>query len=169
MCRWRATCASARPPPWPTLARTWWLRFSKQVDAKRWTSTAPGSRISRSSRPSRTREAFSPRGFQEATARINRAAALPTVKVLVDRDPMILLLTEKEDFARRLGEALSRKFGLAMLDHIKGPVKAQIKGIDAGDEGWGRARLVVVHNQLRLASPLELCRQLMDQEAAQCP
>jgi CheY-like chemotaxis protein len=110
---------------------------------------------------------FSPRGFQEATARGNRAAALPTVKVVVDRDPMILLLTEKEEFARRLGEALSRKFGLAVLDHIKGPVKAQIKAIGAEGEGWGRTRLVLIHNQLRLASPLELCRQLMEQEG--CP
>ena len=35
----------------------------------------------------------------------------------MDREPLLLLLTEKEDFAQRLGEALSRKFGLAMLDH----------------------------------------------------
>ena len=82
---------------------------------------------------------------------------------------MILLLTEKEDFARRLGEALSRKFGLAVLDHIKGPVKAQIKDISGEGGGWGRARLVLIHNLLRLASPLELCRQIIDQEGCPVP
>jgi CheY-like chemotaxis protein len=145
------------------------LRFTKQTDAKvldRYRSWIQDQQLLQAQQD---REAFSPRGFQEATARANRAAALPAVKVVMDRDPMILLLTEKEEFARRLGEALSRKFGLAMLDHIKGPVKAQLKGIGGGDEGWGRARLVVIHNQLRLASPLELCRQILDQEGCPVP
>jgi len=114
-------------------------------------------------------EEFSPRGFQEATARISRAASLPTVKVIVEREPLILLFTEREEFARRFGDALSRKFGLAMLDHIKGPVKAQLKAIGASEEGWGRTRLVLIHNQLRLASPLELCRQLVEQERCEVP
>jgi CheY-like chemotaxis protein len=145
------------------------LRFTKQADAttlSRYRSWIQDQQVLQAQRD---REAFSPRGFQEATARISRAATLPTVKILVDRDPMLLLLTEKEDFARRLGEALSRKFGLAVLDHIKGPVKAQLKGLEAGESGWGRARLVVIHNQLRLASPLELCRQLLDQEGCPIP
>ena len=145
------------------------LRFTKQADAKVLDQYRTWIQDQQVLQAQQDKEEFSPRGFQEATARINRAAALPTVKVLVDRDPMILLLTEKEDFARRLGEALSRKFGLAVLDHIKGPVQAQLKGIEAEAEGWGRARLILVHNQLRLASPLELCRQLMDQEGCPVP
>jgi DNA-binding response OmpR family regulator len=56
-----------------------------------------------------------------------------------------------------------------MLDHIKGPVKAQLKAIAANEEGWGRVRLVLIHNQLRLASPLELCRQLIAQEGCPLP
>jgi FixJ family two-component response regulator len=32
---------------------------------------------------------------------------------------------------------------------------------------WGRIRLVLIHNRLRLASPLELSRQLVEQE--KCP
>ncbi len=145
------------------------LRFTKQADPKVLSQYRTWVQDQQVLQASQDREAFSPRGFQEATARMNRAAALPTVKVLVDRDPMILLLTEKEEFALRLGEALSRKFGLAMLDHIKGPVKAQLKGIDANGEGWGRTRLVLIHNQLRLASPLELCRQIIDQEGCSFP
>ena len=88
---------------------------------------------------------------------------------MVDRDPLILLLSEKEDFARRLGESLSRKFGLAMLDHIKGPVKGQLKDLGVDETSWGRVRLVVIHNQLRLVSPLELCRQLIVQEGCPVP
>ena len=145
------------------------LRFTKQADARVLDQYRSWIQDQQVLQAQQDREEFSPRGFQEATARINRAAALPTVKVIVDRDPMILLLTEKEDFARRLGEALSWKFGLAMLDHIKGSVMVQLKSIEVGDEGWGRVRLVLIHNQLRLASPLELCRQLIDQEGCPVP
>jgi CheY-like chemotaxis protein len=145
------------------------LRFTKEADPKQLTQYRAWIQDQQQLQAQEDREAFSPRGFQEATARSNRAAILPTVKVIVDRDPMILLLTEKEDFARRLGEALSRKFGLAVLDHIKGPVKPQLKDIGGGDSGWGRARLIVIHNQLRLASPLELCHQLVAQEGCPVP
>ncbi len=145
------------------------LRFTKQADAKVLTEYRAWIQDQQQRQAQEDRDDFSPRGFQEATARINRAAALPTIKVVVDRDPMILLLTEKEEFARRLGEALSRKFGLAVLDHIKGPVKAQLQGIDGGGAGWGRTRMVLIHNQLRLASPLELCRQLVDEEGCPVP
>jgi CheY-like chemotaxis protein len=145
------------------------LRFTKQADTKVLEQYRTWIQDQQVLQAQQDKEEFSPRGFQEATARINRAAVLPTVKVVVDRDPMILLLSEKDDFARRLGEALSRKFGLASLDHIKGPVLAQLKAIAAGEEGWGRVRLVLIHNQLRLASPLELCRQLIEQEGCPVP
>lgn len=145
------------------------LRFTKQADGGLLDRYRTWVQDQQTAQAQRDREDFSPRGFQEATARINRAAALPTVKVIVDRDPMILLLTEKEDVARRLGEALSRKFGLAMLDHIKGPVKSQLGAVGGGDSGWGRVRMVLVHHQLRLASPLDLCRQVIDQEGCAVP
>jgi len=145
------------------------LRFTKQADAKVLEQYRNWVQDQQVIQAQQDREEFSPRGFQEATARLNRVSALPTVKVVVDREPMILLLTEKEEFARRLGEALSRKFGLAMLDHIKGPVKAQLKAIEGESSGWGRIRLVLIHNQLRLASPLELCRQLVEQEGCPIP
>jgi len=145
------------------------LRFTNKADAKMLDQYRTWIQDQQVKQAQEDKDEFSPRGFQEATARINRAAALPTVKIMVDRDPMILLLTEKEDFARRLGEALSRKFGLAMLDHIKGPVKAQLKGIELGDLEWGRTRMVVIHNQLRLTSPLELCHQLIEQEGCPVP
>lgn len=145
------------------------LRFTKQADAGllgRYRSWIQDQQVQQAQRD---REDFSPRGFQEATARINRAAALPTVKVLVDRDPLLLLLTENQDFARRLGEALSRKFGLAVLDHIKGPVITQLGAIGGGEGSWGRVRMVLIHNQLRLASPLEVCRQIIGPEKCELP
>jgi hypothetical protein len=145
------------------------LRFTKQADAKLLGQYRLWIQDQQVIQAQQDKDDFSPRGFQEATARINRAAALPAAKVLVDRDPMILLLTEKEEFARRLGEALSRKFGLAMLDHIKGPVKAQLKDLGARKDDWGRVRMILIHNQLRLVSPLDLCRQLIDQEGCSVP
>ena len=145
------------------------LRFTKQADPRMLDQYRTWIQDQQLLQAQQDKEEFAPRGFQEATARINRAAALPTLKLIVDREPLILLLTEKEDFARRLGEALSRKFGLASLDHIKGPVKTQLGGAGGGEGGWGRVRMVLIHNQLRLASPLELCRQLVEQEGCPVP
>lgn len=145
------------------------LRFTKAADTGMLNQYRTWIQDQQVLQAQRDKEDFAPRGFQEATARVNRAATLPAVKVLVEREPLLLLLTDREDFARRLGEALSRKFGLAMLDHIKGPVKPQLSALGVEGEHWGRVRLVLVHNQLRLASPLELCRQLVGQEGCPLP
>ncbi|BDU75092.1 response regulator [Mesoterricola sediminis] len=96
-----------------------------------------------------------------------KGATLPAVRQWVDRDPSVLVLTEREDFARHLSEALGRKFGVLSLDYITGPVKPLLKPFGAGDGGWGRVKLILVHNHLRLASPLELTRQIVEQE--RCP
>ncbi len=85
----------------------------------------------------------------------------------MDRDPAILILTEREDFARRMAEALGRKFGVLSLDYIKGSLRPLLLGPEAPGNGWGRARLIVIHNHLRLVSPLELSRQVVEQE--KCP
>lgn len=99
-----------------------------------------------------------------------RAAApeRPPARLWVDRDPLILVLTEQEDFAQRLAEGLGRKFGFLALDHISGPVRPHLKDwAGAEGAGWGRLRLILVHHRLRLASPLELTRQLAQEE--RCP
>nr|WP_320132316.1 hypothetical protein [uncultured Holophaga sp.] len=105
--------------------------------------------------------------FDSGGPRTSLAPVLPTARLLMDRDPLILVLTEREDFARRLAEGLGRKFGFASLDYIKGPVHPMLRPLGVGENDWGRFRLVLVHNMLRLASPLELTRQLIEQE--QCP
>ena len=99
--------------------------------------------------------------------RVAHGPVLPAAKLLVDRDPMILLLTERDDFARRMAEGLGRKFRFIGLDYIKGSVRASLKDLGVGDQDWGRIRLILVHNQLRLVSPLELTHQLIGQE--RCP
>ena len=86
----------------------------------------------------------------------SRGPALPAVRLWVDREPTILILTEREEFARHMAEALGRKFGILSLDYITGPVKPFLKPFAGADPGWGRVKLMVIHNHLRLASPLEL-------------
>lgn len=98
---------------------------------------------------------------------VTRTAALPGPRMWSDKAPLILVLTEREDFARHMGEALGRKFGIASLDYIKGPLRPLLKDLGVDDAGWGRVRLILVHNKLRVASPMELTHQIVEQE--KCP
>jgi len=99
----------------------------------------------------------------------SKGASLPVTRLWVDREPTILILTEREEFARHMAEALGRKFGVLSLDYIAGMVKPFLKPFGAGDPGWGRVKLILIHNHLRLASPLELSRQIVEQEKCTLP
>jgi CheY-like chemotaxis protein len=114
----------------------------------------------------RDRESFES-GAGRPVQKDNQAAVLPKVRIWVDREPAILILTEREDFARRMAEALGRKFGVLSLDYIKGHLKPFLRSPEAPGSDWGPARLIVIHNHLRLVSPLELSRQVVEQE--KCP
>lgn len=100
----------------------------------------------------------------ELGGRPRRPQEAAGARLLVDRDPMILLVGDREELFRRMGEGLGRKFGFAHLNYIKGPLQPQLKELG---EGWGRTRLIIVHHQLLVASPLELTRHLVEKE--QCP
>lgn len=113
----------------------------------------------------RDRESFEAGGSRRPQRK--SAAELPSARQWVDRDPMILVLTENEDFAKRIAEGLGRKFGFMSLDYIKGTVRSMVVPKETPD--WGRIRLVLIHNRLRLASPLELSRQLVEQEKCTLP
>jgi len=113
----------------------------------------------------RDRESFEAGGNRRLPRK--SAAELPVARLWVERDPMILVLTENEDFAKRIAEGLGRKFGFMSLDYIKGSVRPMVGAKEGADNDWGRIRLVLIHNRLRLASPLELSRQLVEQE--KCP
>lgn len=104
-----------------------------------------------------------------APVRSAKPPALPLPKLWVDRDPLILVLTEREDFLRRLSEGLGRKFGFLGLDYVKGPVLPLLGDSTGTPGGWGRIKLILVHNQMKLASPLELTRQLTQQEQCTLP
>ncbi len=114
----------------------------------------------------RDREALLEGGGRKPARRA--APERPSARAWVDKDPLILVLAEQEDFVQRMAEGLGRKFGFLALDHISGAVRPQIQAW-AGAEGpdWGRLRLILVHHRLRLASPLELTRQLALEE--HCP
>jgi len=98
-----------------------------------------------------------------------KGSNLPQARLWVDRQPTILILTEREEFARHMAEALGRKFGVISLDYITGPVRPFLKAFGGDEADWGRVRLILIHNHLRLASPLELSRQIVEQEKCTLP
>ena len=108
-------------------------------------------------------------GENRRAARLSKGPDLPIVRMWVDRDPAILVVTEKEEVARRMAEGLGRKFGILSLDYITGKLRPFLKAHGGDAPGWGRIRLIVIHNQLRLSSPLELCKQIVEQEGCPLP
>jgi CheY-like chemotaxis protein len=88
--------------------------------------------------------------------------------VLVDKDPMLMVLSEGDAFPKRLAEGVGRKFGVASLDYVKGPVKPALQSLGADASGWGRARMILLH-RMRTASPLEVAKQLTTTEACPLP
>jgi hypothetical protein len=111
------------------------------------------------------KEAFE--GVTRPASRSGAGPILPQVRLWGERRPAILVITEREDFARHMAEALGRKFGVFSLDYITGQVLPFLKPFAGEEGGWGPVSLIVIHNQLRLVSPLELSRQLVEQE--KCP
>jgi CheY-like chemotaxis protein len=116
----------------------------------------------------RDRESFLA-GENRRAARTSKGPDLPGVRIWVDRNPAILVITEKEEVVRRLAEGLGRKFGIFSLDYITGKVRSYLGAHGGEAPNWGRVRMIVIHNQLRLASPLELCKQIMEQESCPLP
>ncbi len=116
----------------------------------------------------RDRESFAA-GEGRRPARATSGPEMPQVRIWVEREPTVLIITEKEEVARRMAEGLGRKFGILSLDFIKGKVRPFLKAYGGEEPNWGRVRLILVHNQLRLVSPLELCKQIVEQEGCPIP
>lgn len=108
-------------------------------------------------------------GENRRAARMSKGPDLPRVRMWVDRDPAILFITEKEEVARHMAEGLGRKFGILSLDYITGKLRPFLKVHGGEEASWGKIRMIVIHNQLRLSSPLELCKQIVEQEACPLP
>jgi CheY-like chemotaxis protein len=86
----------------------------------------------------------------------------------VDKDPLLVVLAEGEAFPNRLAEGVGRKFGVACLDYVKGPVRPALQSLGADAGGWGRARMILLH-RMRTASPLEVAKQLANAEGCPLP
>ena len=115
---------------------------------------------------------FSPGGMESRRLPGLREAQKPHLarpRILVDRDPMVLVLAEGEAFPARLAEAIGRKFGVAALDLGPGPVKPALADLGADQGGWGRLRLVLIHHRIRSISAMERCRRLTQDEGCPLP
>lgn len=117
----------------------------------------------------RDRDGFSLKGMKAnrapAPARLQSIAG---VQLLSDKDPLVLVIGEG-GFPQRIAEALGRKFGIAGLDFVQGEVRSTLGALGAGAEGWGRLKLLLIHQRLRLSSGLELTRQLTQSEGCPLP
>ena len=114
---------------------------------------------------------FSPGGLESKRLpdRVEAAKSVVHPHLLVDKDPLVLVLAEGEGFPARLAEGVGRKFGVAALDQGPGPTRPLLEELGAGGEGWGRVKLVVVHQRVRSISGLERCRRLTQEEGCPLP
>ena len=147
--------------------RFWGLRFADGMDPlllgryRQWLQEA------RRAQTQQDLKGFNPGGSEARPQTRETAHAGPRIRLLSDRDPLILVLAEGEAFPARLAEGVGRKFGVATLDLARGAVKPLLAELGAEGTGWGRVRLVLIHHRVRSGSPLEACRRLIQEE--QCP
>ena len=147
--------------------RFWGLRFADGMDPlllgryRQWLQEA------RRAQAQQDLKGFNPGGSEARPQTRETAPAGPRIRLLSDRDPLILVLAEGEAFPARLAEGVGRKFGVATLDLARGAVKPLLAELGAEGTGWGRVRLVLIHHRVRSGSPLEACRRLIQEE--QCP
>jgi CheY-like chemotaxis protein len=151
--------------------KVWGLRIAESADRvavgryRQWLLEA------RHQQAHRDRSRFNPGGLESARLghkeTVRPAAA--GLHLLVDRDPLVLVLAEGETFAARLAEAIGRKFGVAALDLGPGPLKPALRDLGVDDLGWGRIRLLLIHHHLRSGSAMDRCRRLVQEEACPLP
>ena len=114
-------------------------------------------------------------GFEAKGTRAARPADTETpragsaIKMLADHDPLLLIISEGDAFPRRMVESLGKKYGLAYLDYIQGKVLPCLESIGAEGGSWGRAKLLLVHQRLRVSSGLELTKDLIQGEGCPLP
>lgn len=119
----------------------------------------------------RDQEGFEAKGTR-AAARSSEAEVARTgseAKWLVDRDPLLLVISEGDAFPRRMAESLGKKYGLAYLDYVQGKVHPCLTSLGVGPGEWGRIKLVLIHQRLRVSSGLELTKQLSVEEGCPLP
>jgi len=116
----------------------------------------------------RDKRDFDPKGVR---ARTKEEAEAPRpgsqARVLIGRDPMLLVIAEGEAFPQRVAESLGRKFGVAAFDYVQGLVRPTVATLGPGE--WGPVKLLLVHQRLRVGSGLELTHQLVENEGCTLP
>lgn len=147
--------------------RFWGLRFTDGVDAQLLGRYRQWLQEARRAQSQQDLKGFDPGGAEARPQAREAAPAGPRVRLLADRDPLILVLAEGEAFPARLAEGVGRKFGVAALDLARGAVRPLLAEVGAGEDDWGRVRLILVHHRVRSGSPLEACRKLVQEE--RCP
>jgi len=118
----------------------------------------------------RDREAFNPGGVT-TVRNLGPGGERPgfRVKLVQDRDPLVLVISEGDALVERLAASLGRRFGFAALDYLQGTVQPLVAAMAGQAEGWGRIRLVLVHHRLRLISGMDLVRKLVEMEGCPVP
>ncbi|WP_306590815.1 hypothetical protein [Geothrix sp. 21YS21S-4] len=151
--------------------RVWGLRILDNADPKlvgryrQWVMEA------RHHQEQKDRSRFNPGGLEASRipGKPDPTRVPATPRVLVDKDPLLLVLAEGEAFPARLAEGVGRKYGVAALDSPTGLVKPCLTSLGADDTGWGRVKLVIIYAQVRGGTPAELCRRLLKREACPLP
>ena len=152
--------------------KVWGMRLDDSKDKLSVSRYRQWLQEARRQQDQRDRSRFSPGGLESAKLpgrpeTLRSTVAMP--KILVDRDPMVLVLAEGEAFPARLAEAIGRKFGVAAIDLGPGPLKPSLGMLGVDDQSWGRVRLVMIHHLLRSGSAMERCRRLVQEEACPLP
>ena len=114
------------------------------------------------------RELFQVRGMRAVRVKSEVLKFGPTLQVLSDKEPLVLVISEPA-FSSRLAEAVGRKFGVAGLDFARGEVRPLLKPLGVEGPDWGRIKLVVVHQRLRSMSGMELAAKLIKDEGCPLP
>ena len=147
------------------------LRLADSVDRMAVSRYRQWMLEARHAQANRDRSRFNPGGLESTRLPGKKEAARPAaqVRLLVDRDPLVLVLAEGDAFPTRLGEAVGRKFGVASFDPGPGPLKPNLVSLGVDDQGWGRVRLVMIHHKLRSGTVMERCRRLAQEETCPLP
>jgi CheY-like chemotaxis protein len=116
------------------------------------------------------REAFNPGGAR-TVRNLGPSGERPgsRAKIVENRDPMVLVISEGDALPNRLAHTLGRMFGFAGLDYLQGPVQPLAAALKGETQGWGGIRMILVHHRLRLLSGMELLRKLVEEEGCPLP
>jgi len=152
--------------------KTWGMRLSDTADRMAVSRYRQWVLEARHAQANRDRSRFNPGGLESTRLATRKEAPKPVtsqLRLLVDRDPLVLVLAEGEAFPARLGEAIGRKFGVAALDPGPGLLRPVLGALGVDEQGWGRIRLVLIHHKLRAGTAMERCRRLVQEEACPLP